>query len=157
MEAKEIVKTLKEKGRVKVREGNGVVLELIALPNWNPEVDSEEGVFLLFDIFQIRTVSEQFSEVSLDIVEYASKPTIYHTTAGRLIKQGPVVNGQLKFALIRKDEWNRLLFAYGQPVVLQYSAVSAPDYTTDVFFPLLSAGLKEMFLSPDGDVKIIKG
>jgi hypothetical protein len=157
VEAKEIVKTLKEKGRVKIKEGSGVVLELVSLAHWDQTKDSGDGVFLLFDIFQIRTVSEQFSEVSLDIVEYASKPTIYHTTAGRVLKQGPIVNGQLKFALIRKDEWNRLLFAYSQPLILQYAAGSDSDYVTDVFFPLLSAGLKEMFLSPEGDVKIIKG
>jgi hypothetical protein len=156
VESKEIVKSLKEKGRVRIKEGNGRVIEFIVPGSWDENLDSKAGVFLLFDVFQIRSIAEQFSEVSLDIVEFGTKPTIYHTTAGRMLRQGPKDKGIVKFALIRKDDWNKLLFAFGQPLILQYPKSEDANFSTDVFFPLLSSGLKEMYLSPEGDVKIIK-
>lgn len=157
MEIKEAVSVLKQKGRVRIREGHGSILELIAMDSWDLKSDDLEGVFLLFDIFQIRTIAEQFSDVSLDIIEFASKPTIYHTPVGKLLKTGPVKHGNVKFAIIKKDFWNKFLFAYSQPLILQYSETAEFDYETPEYFPLLSAGTKEMFLSSDGDIKILKG
>lgn len=156
MEIKEAVNIIKEKGRIRIKEGHGTILELIALENWTPENDDFEGIFLFFDLFQIRSVAEQFSDVSLDIIEFATKPTIYQTPVNRILKNGPIEHGNVRFAVIKKDFWNKLLFAYSQPLILQYSKIEEFDMATDEFFPLLSAGTKEMFLSPDGDVKILK-
>jgi hypothetical protein len=157
VEIKEAVSLLKKKGRVRIKEGHGLILELIEVGSWVKESDDLEGVFLFFDTFQIRTIAEQFSDVSLDIIEFASKPTIYHTPVSKFLKTGPVKDGNVKFAVIKKDYWNKFLFAYSQPMILQHNETQEFDYETPEFFPLLSAGTKEMFLSSDGDVKILKG
>ncbi|MCR9014805.1 hypothetical protein [Aquiflexum gelatinilyticum] len=156
MEIKDAVKILKEKGRIKVKDGHGTILELVAPQSWDATKDDQDGIFLFFEVFQIRHVAEQFSEVSLDIIEYATKPTIYRTPVNRILKNGPIFEGKVKFAVIRKDFWNRFLFAFSQPLILQFSKSKDWDMATEEFFPLLSAGTKEMFLSPDGDVKIIR-
>ena len=156
MEIKDAVNILKEKGRIKIKDGHGTVLELIAPQRWDATKDDQEGIFLFFDVFQIRNVAEQFSEVSLDIIEYATKPTIYHTPVNRILKNGPIIDGKVKFSVIKKEFWNKLIFAFSQPLILQFSKSKEWDMVTEDFFPLLSAGTKEMFLSPDGDVKIIR-
>lgn len=156
MEIKDAVNILKEKGRIKIKDGHGTVLELVAPQRWDAAKDDQEGIFLFFDVFQIRNVAEQFSEVSLDIIEYATKPTIYHTPVNRILKNGPIIDGRVKFSVIRKEFWNKLIFAFSQPLILQFSKSKEWDMVTEDFFPLLSAGTKEMFLSPDGDVKIIR-
>ncbi|MCH6233122.1 hypothetical protein [Cognataquiflexum rubidum] len=156
MEIKDAVNILKEKGRIKIKDGHGTVLELIAPQRWDAAKDDQEGIFLFFDVFQIRNVAEQFSEVSLDIIEYATKPTIYHTPVNRILKNGPIIDGKVKFSFIKKEFWNKLIFAFSQPLILQFSKSKEWDMVTEDFFPLLSAGTKEMFLSPDGDVKIIR-
>lgn len=157
MEIKDIISIIKEKGRVKVKEGHGNILEFIALEKWDQVSDSQEGLFLIFDVFQLRSISEQFSDVSLDIIEFATKPTIYHTIKGRFLRNGPVQQDQIKFSLIKKDFWNKLLFTYGQVLIFNKSDGEDFDFETNDFFPLLSAGTKEMFLSPEGDIKILKG
>jgi hypothetical protein len=156
VDIKEAVNKIRTTGRVRIKDGNDSILELIDIGHWNPESDDYEGIFLFFDLFQIRTVAEPYSEVSLDIVEFATKPTIYHTPVNRVLKKGPIEHGNVRFALIKKDFWNRLLFAYSQPLILQYSKIREFDFETAEFFPLLSAGTKELFLSPEGDVKILK-
>lgn len=156
MEIREAVNLIKEKGRICIKEGHGSIIELIDLDHWNPEIDNFEGIFLLFDLFQIRTVGNQFSDVSLDIIEFASKPTIYHTPVNKILKKGPIEHGNVRFAVLKKDFWNKLLFAYSQPLILQYSKIQEFDLETKEYFPLLSAGTKEMFLSPEGDIKIHK-
>jgi hypothetical protein len=156
VEIREAVNLIKEKGRVRIKDGHGSILELISLDHWDPEKDDYEGIFLFFDLFQIRTVGNQFSNVSLDIVEFASKPTVYQTPVNKILKNGPIEHGNVRFSLLKKDFWNRLLFTYSQTIVLQYSKIQEYDFETKEFFPLLSAGTKEMFLSPDGDIKIQK-
>ncbi|WP_041779711.1 hypothetical protein [Belliella baltica] len=156
MENTEVAKYIKSNGRVSIKEGNGKILELITPSRWNEEVDSSNGIFLLFDLFQIRSVTEQFSEVSLDIVEYATKATIYHSPVNRVLQKCPKVDGNIKFAMIRNDFWNKVLFAFGQPVIYQEKEDGNADFETKERFPLFGPDVKEMFLSPDGDVKIIK-
>lgn len=159
VDIKAAVEKLKTEGKILIKEGHGTILELASLEKWDPnsETNVKTAVFLLFDVFQIRSISEQFSDVSLDVIEFASKPTVYHTIKGRFLKNGPVVDGEIKFSVIKKDFWNKLLFTYGNIVVLNYPKGVEADFETEEYFPLLSAGTKEMFLSPDGDIKIIRG
>ena len=152
-----VTKVLKEKGRVRIKEGHGDGIELIVPNQWRDETDQIDGIFLIFDLFQIRTLAEQFSEVSLDVIEFASKPTIYHTPVNRVLKNGPIHEGKVKFSMIKQSFWNKLLFAFGQPLIVQKSKGKEFDFETEEYFPLLSAGTKEIFLSPDGDIKILKG
>lgn len=115
-----------------------------------------DWTFLLFDTFQIRTVCEPFAEVSLDIVDFSSKPTIYRSPVSRVIKNAPIQDGNIRFSLIREPNWNKLLFQISQPVLSKIGHQTDPaDAQTELYFPLLGPSTKEMFLGPEGDVKII--
>ena len=155
MDLSQLAAEFKKTGKLNLQEGNGKVISLIKPENWTPEL-GREWIFLLFDMFQIRTICEAFSEVSLDIVEYASKPTIYHSTPSRVMKSDLVRDGELKFALIREPNWNKFLFQISQPILVKLDSGEATTNRVDVPFPLYSPSVKELFLSPEGDVKIIK-
>lgn len=155
MDQQAIFKAFREKGQVSIKEGNGKILTLLKMESWRPEM-GKDWVYLLFDLFQIRTVCEPFSEVSLDIVEFGTKPTIYRSPASGVLKHGPIQDGVIRFSLIREPNWNKLLFQISQPILMKIeSDKSSAEFQTDVYFPLLSPTTKEMFLGPDGDVKII--
>jgi hypothetical protein len=151
-----IVKTFRDKGTVTIQDGNSKKVQLLKTDLWKEEM-GQDWVYLLFDIFQIRSICEPFSEVSLDIVEYASKPTIYHSPANKVIPIGPKEQGNLRFSLIREPNWNKLLFQISQPVLAKVSDWKSVDHQTSIFYPLLMSGTKEMYLGSEGDVKIIKG
>jgi hypothetical protein len=148
---REIIDIIKKQGRVCLQEKSGFRFELIDPGHWNAGQDDEEGIFLLFEIFQIRGIAEQFSEISLDIVEFTTKPVIFHSPANRHLKSGPVSEGNVRFWLIREGIWNSLLFSYGRPLIFQRTDKEA-DYAVGENFILAT---REMFLGPEGDVKII--
>lgn len=155
MDQQAIVKSFRTNGEVTIKEGNGKILKLIKPEFWKPEL-GKDWIYLLFDLFQIRSVCEPFSEVSLDIVEFGSKPTIFHSPVNPVVKNGPIDNGTIQFSLIREPNWNKLLFQISQPVLVKIDSEKVqPDFQTELFFPLLGPNTKEMFLGPDGDVKII--
>lgn len=150
-----IVKTLRDKGEVTIREGNGKTLRLLKMDSWKPEMGTD-WIVLLFDLFQIRAICMPFSEVSLDIVEFGSKPTVFHSPVNSVIKNCPSEGGNVQFSLIREPNWNKLLFAISQPVLSRVdSNAEQADFETELYFPLLGPSTKEMFLGPEGDVKII--
>ncbi|WP_144605674.1 hypothetical protein [Algoriphagus algorifonticola] len=150
------VKQFRDQGFLSIKEGNGKVITLLQASHWKPEMGTD-WVYLLFDLFQIRSVSEQFSEISLDIVEFASKPTIYSSPANILIPEGLPVEEKIRFSLIREPDWNKLLFQISQPVLVQLESDRPAEVETKKLFPLFSPSLKELYLGPEGDVKIIKG
>ncbi len=156
MDHAQLLSAFREKGILHLKEGNGKVVTFMKPELWKPEM-GEDWTFLLFDLFQIRTICEPFSEVSLDIVEYANKPTVYHSPANRIIKNGPIQDGVLKFSLILEPNWNKFLFQISQPVIVKIDTKEETAFQTPILFPLLSPSTKEMFLGPEGDVKIIKG
>lgn len=156
MDHTQLLSAFRDKGILHLKEGNGKVITLMKPELWKAEM-GENWTFLLFDLFQIRTICEPFSEVSLDIVEYANKPTIYHSPVNRIIKNGPILNGVLKFSLILEPNWNKLLFQISQPVIVKIDTKEDTLHQTPILFPLLSPSTKEMFLGPEGEVKIIKG
>lgn len=116
----------------------------------------KDWIYLLFDTFQIRAIAPQFSEVSLDLVEFANKPTIYHTLPNFQSKNGPMNDGKIRFSLIKEPNWHKLLFQISQPVLVKLDSSEASDDSLEVLFPLFSPNLKELYLGPEGDVKIIK-
>ncbi|WP_296701461.1 hypothetical protein [Algoriphagus sp.] len=150
------LKLFKKEGILSIQEGNGNLITLMSPDNWRPEMGND-WIYLLFDTFQIRSICEQFSEVSLDIVEFASKPTIYHSKPNRVIPEGPIVNGALKFSLIREPNWNKLLFQISKPTLMKIETGASAKVKTDVLFPLFSPSTKEMYLGAEGEVKILKG
>lgn len=158
VEISNIVRELKKDGRVLLLEGHGKTIEFVAAERWDAQRDQPDGTFLLFELFQIRNIALPFSEVSLDIVEMATRPIIYHTPVNNLVKNGPVVASKVKFALIKEGFWNRLLFNYGRPLIFQIStAAGAVGMQTKEKFPLVAGGVREMFLGPEGEVKILNG
>ena len=155
MEHSKLVSAFRDAGILHLKEGNGKVLTLMRPELWTAEM-GDDWVYLLFDLFQIRTICEAFSEVSLDIVEFASKPTIYHSGPNRIIPVGARVDGNLKFSLIREPNWNKLLFQISQPVLVKMDTQERASFETKLVFPLLSPSTKELYLGPEGEVKIIK-
>ena len=151
-----ILALLKEKGKVYIQEGSGKVFTL----RKGSLAEQEQvvgGIYLLFDLFQIRTLCVSFSEVSLDIVDFASKPTIYQSPANPLLPKGAVVNGLVRFSLIREPNWNKLLFQIAHPVLFTEESGGEATIQTSLLFPLFHTGTKELFLGPEGEVKIKKG
>jgi hypothetical protein len=151
-----ITKSFRDNGKITIKEGNGLVVTFLKPELWNPEM-GQDWVYLLFDLFQIRSICEPYSEVSLDIVEFASKPTIYESPANKLLPKGPVVDGYVRFSVIREPEWNKLLFQLSQPVIVGVGKETEASLSTEKYFPLLAPSTKELFLGPEGEVKIIKG
>ncbi|MBM3426841.1 MAG: hypothetical protein FJX97_07600 [Bacteroidetes bacterium] len=151
-----ILSSLKEKGKVYLQEGSGKIFCLRKGVLAETEI-VEDGIYLLFDLFQIRTLCLSFSEVSLDIVDFASKPTIYQSPVNPLLPKGAVVNGLVRFSLIREPNWNKLLFQIAHPVLFTEEKNVEVDVKTSLLFPLFHAGTKELFLGPEGEVKIRKG
>ena len=151
-----ILSPLKEKGKVYLQDGSGHIFCLRKGALAEKE-SLEEGIYLLFDLFQIRTLCVAFSEVSLDIVDFASKPTIYKSPANPLLPKGAVVNGLVRFSLIREPNWNKLLFQIAHPVLFTEEKDVKPEVQTNLLFPLFHAGIKELYLGPEGEVKISKG
>ncbi len=156
MDHPHFLKSFKKESILSIQEGNGKVLTLMSPDNWKPEM-GDDWIYLLFDTFQIRSICEQFSEVSLDIVEFASKPTIYHSKPNSVIPSGPTSNGALMFSLIREPNWNKLLFQISQPTLVKLNSAEKAELKTDLLFPLFSPSTKEMYLGAEGDVKILKG
>ena len=151
-----ILTLLKEKGKVYIKEGSGKIFSLCK-GSLAEQEQIEGGIYLLFDLFQIRTICVSFSEVSLDIVEFASKPTIYESPANPMLPKGAVVNGLVRFSLIREPNWNKLLFQIAQPVLFKEESGVEAAVQTSLLFPLFHLGTKELFLGPEGEVKIQKG
>jgi len=151
LDNRQIIEVLKQKGRVCLKEKSGMRLELISQQEWVAGLDDPMGVFLLFELFQIRSIAEQFSEVSLDVVEFTTKPVIFRSPANRHLKSGPVSDSNVRFWLVKEGVWNGLLFAYGRPLIVQKSSKEA-DLVVEENFIWPS---RELFLGPEGDVKII--
>jgi hypothetical protein len=158
VEINTIVQALRKEGRSVLAEGNGNIVELVVPDHWDALRDKQDGIFLIFELFQIRSIALPFSEVSLDIVELATKPIIYHTPANASLKNAPLTSGTVRFSLIRNGFWSQLLFNFGRPLIYQHAEEDggALDRTSEKF-PLLDVGVKEMFLGPEGEVKILKG
>jgi len=152
VEIKTIIKILNQEGRITLRDKDGLLFDLISPQQWDNGKDDAEGVFLLFDLFQIRSIAEQFSEVALDIVEFSEKPVIFHTPAGRSLMGGPSAEKTVRFLMIKKGFLNSLLFNYGKPLVFQKSRHKNTEYKLDEIFPVAH---RSLFLGPEGDVKII--
>lgn len=152
MESKAILKILNEEGRITLKDKEGLLFDLVVPQSWIPDKDDPQGVFLLFDLFQIRGISEQFSEVALDIVEFSEKPVIFHSPVNRSLTAGPVLEGKVRFLMLKKGYWNNLLFNFGRPLIFQKSVQKWTEYQLNEVFPVAH---RSLYLGPEGDVKIL--
>lgn len=152
----QLVKEIKQKGVLRIKEGSGKSLTLMKPELWLPEFGNK-WIYILYDLFQIRSICGQFSEVSLDVVEFASKPTIFHSPASKLVGSGPMEDRVLKFSVIREPSWNKLLFQVNSLLLVNLESQEDSTHSTDVLFSLVGPGTKEIYLGPEGDIKILKG
>ncbi len=150
-----VIKEIKDKGRIILKDTENRSMLLILPKFWENELDGDDGIFLLYDTFQIRSVGEQFSEVALDIVEYSNKPVIFYTPASKLLTHGPVKNGLIKFFMMKNPEWKKLLFGLSQPILMKVIASSDSEFTFPFAMPVFSTHALEMYLGAEGDVKIL--
>lgn len=155
LEVKNWIKKFKENGSVFLEAGRGVPMKWTTLTSFS-DVEVKEGVCLLFDLYQLRSIAPAFSDVSLDIIEWTEEPIIFHTPASPTLNSGPISKGIIKFALIKEPFWNKVLFACGQILVCQDVKEAVDALILEEPFPLQQKNVKEMYLSADGQVKIIK-
>lgn len=155
MDQVRIIKFLKDQGQITLQLPGDKMLQLLPRESWKKD-QGNDWIFLLYDLFQIRSICQSFSEVSLDIVDFASKPTIYHSPVNKLLEEAPVVDGLVKFSLIREPNWNKLLFQIGKPILARLQDGTSGDMVIEVPFPLQIKDVKELFLGAEGEVKIYK-
>lgn len=155
LEVKNLINKLKENGSVFLRAGRGVPMKWTTLSSFDGG-EVKEGICLLFDLYQLRTIAPAFSDVSLDIIDWSEESVIFHTPVSPILKSGPISKGIIKFALIKEPFWNKMLFASGQILVCQELDQENDAWVLDEPFPLQEKNVKEMYLSADGQVKIIK-
>ena len=146
---------MKDQGQVTLQLPGDKILQLLPRESWKMD-QGNDWIFLLYDLFQIRSICQSFSEVSLDIVDFASKPTIYHSPVNKLLEGSPVVDGLVKFSLIREPNWNKLLFQIGKPILARLQDGISGDLVVEVPFQLQIKDVKELFLGSEGEVKIYK-
>lgn len=153
----EIVRTLKEQGRIFLEEGHGKTIELVVQDRWDSQRDSPEGIFLIHEIFQLKGLTLPFSEVSLDVVDLSTTPVIFHSPVNERLVIGPIIDQKVKFVVLKEGFWNKLLFNLGRPLIYQPGLQKGGGIKTAEKFPLETGGIKEMYLGPEGQVKILKG
>lgn len=154
MEVNHLVSTLKEKGSISFKASSGEVIrwDLVSSVNGSYEAD---GVFLIHELYQLRGIAKPFSEVSLDIVEWSEDPVIFHTDAGPLLLGEPFSGRIIKFALIKDPYWKNLLKRIGGTVYSTYRTDLDGDFIIREPFPLCKGNVKEIYLSAEGQVKMI--
>lgn len=155
LEIKIWINKLKENGSVFLQAGKGVPMKWTWLSSY-ADGEVKEGICLLFDLYQLRSIAPSFSDVSLDIIDWAEEPVIFHTPVSPLLRSGPISKGIIRFALIKEPFWNKMLFATGQILVYQQVSEVSDALILEEPFPLQGKNVKEMYLSADGQVKIIK-
>jgi hypothetical protein len=115
----------------------------------------DQSVFLLFDSFQLRAISRPFSDISLDIVEWAEDAVIFHTDPNPLFRQSGFSGEMVKFALLKAPIWRDSLRKIGEIVV--WLPRQNEDTTWDLLqnLPLSAKSVKQLYLSADGQVKLM--
>ena len=158
VDIKAIIQLLRDQGRVVLKDRAGHVFELINSEQWADVDGRTDGIYLLFDLFQIRSIAVPFSDISLDVVDFSTKPVIYHTLANPHLLSAPIKDGQVRFAMIKEGSWNKLLFNFGKSLIYQAVADGRSlDFDTVDKFPIVDGEVKQMFLGPEGEVKILNG
>ncbi|MCC5938848.1 MAG: hypothetical protein JJU34_16330 [Lunatimonas sp.] len=148
------IKQIKELGTVSLLISGGNILCLSKLSAVKAPV-SENAVFLLYDLFQLRTIAKPFSEVSLDIVEWAEDPVIFHTDVNRLVMKDSFSGEIIKFAVLKDPFWKNSLRSIGEIVVCLPDLSEGKVWELPHPLPLFGKSVKQLYLSAEGQVKWI--
>lgn len=146
---------LKESGSVQLRVAGGSSLRIVKL-SLASGVDLSRSLFLLHELFQLRSIAKPFSDVSLDIVEWSEEPVIFQTERNPMLNLDQFTGKNVRFALIKDAYWRYSLRAVGEIVL---GLPGTPDEEVwDVVqpFSLFSGKTKEIYLSAEGVVKMLK-
>nr|MBI1230826.1 hypothetical protein [Cytophagales bacterium] len=154
LESRTWINELKEKGSGFLQAGAGEPMKWTLLSTYRDQGDS--GVCLLYDLYQLRTIAPPFSDVSLDIVDWTEEPVIFHTPVSPLLVHGPISKGIIKFVLVKEAFWNRMLYSIGQILVTESGNEGQNGLQIDQNFPYQGKNVKEIYLTAEGHVKIIK-
>ncbi|WP_339904126.1 hypothetical protein [uncultured Cyclobacterium sp.] len=154
MDNKEISKQFSGDGKISFEDPNGLSFEWIKVEQWTPEM---EGCFLIHEIYQLKSLVGNFSEIALDIVEYAADETIFLSPQPSWNINKGKSGGLIKFALVGVPYWKQILQQIGEIVFLQWKAEVGPSTIKGTqAFPFTRKS-KLMGLYEDGRVKIING
>ncbi|MEX0884657.1 MAG: hypothetical protein WDZ72_14405 [Cyclobacteriaceae bacterium] len=154
MDFKIIIETFRKEGKLTIRDGKGHVFQIQKFQNCPP---GEEDILLIHEMFQLKGIVGDFSEVALDIVEFSPDKLIFHSPKMGRLFDAPKSNEFIKFALIKHPYWNKLLFRLGEVVFFRPMISSSWQVETQEVFPLLEGKIKEIQLNAQGGVKILKG
>lgn len=144
----------KREGSISFHDGEGNNFQFLCLQSWKP---NEGGILLLYDLYQLKGIVGNFSEVALDIIEFSPDKVVFHSPPVSWLTNEPISKGLIKFALIKRPFWNKLLYQLGEVVVFQSVKTAQDSVHTKESFPLNEENVKEIQLKADGGVKIIKG
>lgn len=148
------IKQIKEEGTVSLKTLEGTTLYCSKLSALKAPV-SENAVFLLYDLFQLRTIAKPFSDVSLDIVEWAEDPVIFHTDVNRVLMRDSYSGEIVKFTLLKDPYWKNCLRSIGEIVVCLPHRTESHAWQLPHSLPLFGKVVKQLYLSAEGQVKMI--
>ncbi|WP_157972067.1 hypothetical protein [Pleomorphovibrio marinus] len=153
MENKKWGQYLRKSKTLLVEDGGGQGLEMRLFSNQELHPVGE-GIYLLHEIYQLRSIALPFEEVALDIIEWTERPVVYSSYPSKMLEDAKNPDALIKFAFIKEQFWKDFLFSAGQIVLCQKKINTTPQFKTDQLFPWTTSKATEMFLGPDGEVKI---
>jgi len=136
------------------QDQKGACFGWIKSSQWKPGM---EGLFLIHEIYQLQSLVGNFSEVALDIVEYAADEVVFLSPPSSLFLNERKSEGLIKFALINSPQWKQLLHHIQEMVFLKWVDEPKPSTISGVADFPLNRKSRMMELHADGRVKIIKG
>lgn len=154
MDYRELRAQFSKTNKLSFQDQKGACFEWIKTSEWQPGM---EGFFLIHEIYQLQSLLGNFSEVALDIVEYAADEVVFQSPPSSLFLNERNSGGLIKFALINSPQWKQLLHKIQELVFLKWVDEPEPaGIPVAEAFPLCRSSRK-MELHADGRVKIIKG
>jgi hypothetical protein len=151
---KELNAQFSKTNKLSFQDPKGACFEWIKSSEWKPEM---EGFFLIHEIYQVQSLVGNFSEVALDIVEYAADEVVFLSPQSSWFLNGGKSEGLIKFALVSSPQWKQLLHQIREMVFLKWvDEVQPPAILGAAAFPFTRKS-RLIELHADGRVKIIKG
>ena len=151
---KELSAQFSKTNKLSFKDPQGAGFEWIKSSQWKPGM---EGLFLIHEIYQLQSLVGNFSEVALDIIEYAADEVVFLSPPSSWFLNGGKSEGLIKFALVSSPQWKQLLHQIREIVFLRWVDEADPNAILgETAFPFTRKP-RLMELHADGRVKIIKG
>mgnify|MGYP003136021070 CR=1 FL=1 len=152
MDYKEISKRFASEGQISFEDANGVSFAWVKVDQWKPEM---EGCFLIHEIYQLKSLVGNFSDIALDIVEYAADETIFISPQPAWNINKGKSGGLIKFALVGHPYWKKMLQQIREIVFLKWQEDVEPSAISGAEDFPFNQQSRLMGLYEDGRVKII--